>query len=303
MRDAEGAFYAYVNCAGGHREDDTGRYRRPRRPGLCPLPARPRVRGGDPGIGLRAGAVLPHLLCHLPRHHRRSIAAIDKAVRPSADPHPTKDRRDTRQDQYRPTRRRRVAASQILVRHHPRGTGTKRSAELQDQADRQEHVLLRARYDGPVRARDNLMLQVAIHYAEAGDVILAAAGVRGSRNVRRRPRQRDEGQGPRGPGDGLRCPHATDLVELGLPVFSGSISIKGTVKETVGPINHPVVFGDEIIYPGDVLRGDADGVVVVGKTRSRKSSASRRNVTTPSANSACTRPAAPPLNCATSPRC
>jgi 4-hydroxy-4-methyl-2-oxoglutarate aldolase len=54
-----------------------------------------------------------------------------------------------------------------------------------------------------------------------------------------------------------------DLIELGLPVFSGSVCIKGTVKETLGPINHPLVFGDEIIYPGDILRGDADGVVVV----------------------------------------
>jgi 4-hydroxy-4-methyl-2-oxoglutarate aldolase len=56
-----------------------------------------------------------------------------------------------------------------------------------------------------------------------------------------------------------------DLIELGLPVFSGSVCIKGTVKETIGPINHPLVFGDEIVYPGDVLLGDADGVVVVRK--------------------------------------
>jgi len=53
------------------------------------------------------------------------------------------------------------------------------------------------------------------------------------------------------------------LRELGLPVFSGSVSIKGTVKETLGRINQPLVFGDEIIHPGDVLKGDADGVVVV----------------------------------------
>ena len=51
--------------------------------------------------------------------------------------------------------------------------------------------------------------------------------------------------------------------ELGLPVFSGSVSIKGTVKETLGHINQPLVFGDEIIHPGDVIKGDADGVVVV----------------------------------------
>ncbi|MGN6761636.1 MAG: 4-carboxy-4-hydroxy-2-oxoadipate aldolase/oxaloacetate decarboxylase, partial [Leifsonia sp.] len=51
-----------------------------------------------------------------------------------------------------------------------------------------------------------------------------------------------------------------------LPVFSGSVSFKGTVKETLGHINQPLVFGDEIIYPGDVIKGDADGVVVVRRT-------------------------------------
>jgi 4-hydroxy-4-methyl-2-oxoglutarate aldolase len=54
-----------------------------------------------------------------------------------------------------------------------------------------------------------------------------------------------------------------DLIELGLPVFAANVCIKGTVKETLGPINYPVVFGDEIVYPGDILRGDADGVVVI----------------------------------------
>ena len=45
-----------------------------------------------------------------------------------------------------------------------------------------------------------------------------------------------------------------DLRALGLPVFSGSVSIKGTVKETLGPINHPLIIGDEIVYPGDLIK-------------------------------------------------
>jgi 4-hydroxy-4-methyl-2-oxoglutarate aldolase len=114
--------------------------------------------------------------------------------------------------------------------------------------------------------RDNLMLQVAIHYAEAGDVILAAAGEyaeAGTFGDVLGNAMKAKGLAGLVTDSGVR--DTQDLIELGLPVFSGSVSIKGTVKETIGPVNHPVVFGDEIIYPGDVLRGDADGVVVVRK--------------------------------------
>ena len=114
--------------------------------------------------------------------------------------------------------------------------------------------------------RDNLMLQVAIHYAQPGDVILAAAGEyeeAGTFGDVLGNAMKAKGLAGLVTDSGVRDTH--DLIELGLPVFSGSISIKGTVKETIGPINHPVVFGDEVIYPGDVLRGDADGVVVVRK--------------------------------------
>jgi 4-hydroxy-4-methyl-2-oxoglutarate aldolase len=114
--------------------------------------------------------------------------------------------------------------------------------------------------------RDNLMLQVAIHYAQPGDVILAAAGEyeeAGTFGDVLGNAMKAKGRAGLVTDSGVR--DTQDLIELGLPVFSGSVSIKGTVKETIGPINHPVVFGDEIIYPGDVLRGDADGVVVVRK--------------------------------------
>lgn len=114
--------------------------------------------------------------------------------------------------------------------------------------------------------RDNLMLQVAIHYAQAGDVVLVSAGEfeeAGTFGDVLGNAMKAKGLAAMVTDSGVR--DTQDLIELGLPVFSGSISIKGTVKETIGPINHPVVFGDEIIYPGDILRGDADGVVVIRK--------------------------------------
>ena len=53
------------------------------------------------------------------------------------------------------------------------------------------------------------------------------------------------------------------LRELGFPVFSLSVSIKGTVKETLTSTNDPIVIGGELVHPGDIVVGDADGLVVV----------------------------------------
>ncbi|MBP2412267.1 4-hydroxy-4-methyl-2-oxoglutarate aldolase [Arthrobacter stackebrandtii] len=112
--------------------------------------------------------------------------------------------------------------------------------------------------------KDNLMLQVAIHYAEAGDVVLVSAGEYGEAGTFGDvlgTAMKAKGLAAMVTDSGVR--DTQDLIELGLPVFSANVCIKGTVKETIGPINHPVVFGDEIIYPGDILKGDADGVVVI----------------------------------------
>lgn len=114
--------------------------------------------------------------------------------------------------------------------------------------------------------RDNLMLQVAIHYAQEGDVVLVSAGEfeeAGTFGDVLGNAMKAKGLAAMVTDSGVR--DTKELIELGLPVFSGSVCIKGTVKETIGPINHPLVFGDEIVYPGDVLLGDADGVVVVRK--------------------------------------
>ena len=112
--------------------------------------------------------------------------------------------------------------------------------------------------------RDNIMLQVAIAHAQPGDVIVVSAGEyaeAGSFGDVLANACVAKGLGGLVTDTGVR--DTQELRELGFPVFSFSVCMKGTVKETVGPMAEPVLIGGEIVNPGDVVRADADGVVVV----------------------------------------
>lgn len=112
--------------------------------------------------------------------------------------------------------------------------------------------------------RDNIMLQLAIHYAQPGDVIVVSAGeyeeagsfgdVLGNACV---------AKGIAGVVTDTGVRDTAELIKLGLPVFSLSVCIKGTVKETIGQTNRPIIVGGQEIRPGDVICGDADGLVMV----------------------------------------
>lgn len=113
---------------------------------------------------------------------------------------------------------------------------------------------------------DNLMLHKAVTVAGPGDVLVASmgnhteAGAWGE--ILATAAQVRGIVGFVGDG-GVR--DIDTFIRDDFPVFSRSISVGATMKKNKGTINHPIVCGNVRVNPGDIVIGDADGVVIVSK--------------------------------------
>lgn len=119
-----------------------------------------------------------------------------------------------------------------------------------------------------VRPGDNLMIHAAIALARPGDILIVdgkgdqTAALMGTLML---SACKKLGLGGVIIDGAIR--DKLEILDLGFPVFSAGFNPAGPTKFVPGRINHPISVGGVTVNPGDLLVGDADGVVVIERAK------------------------------------
>lgn len=111
---------------------------------------------------------------------------------------------------------------------------------------------------------DNLFFHEALDLAQPGDIIVVDGGSGCNRSLAGEIMMRfAQLKGIAGfVVDG--CLRDLDGVEtLTMPVYAKGVTPQGPFKFGPGEVNTPIACGGQVVFPGDILVGDKDGIVVI----------------------------------------
>ncbi|HEX9623421.1 MAG TPA: 4-carboxy-4-hydroxy-2-oxoadipate aldolase/oxaloacetate decarboxylase [Streptosporangiaceae bacterium] len=115
---------------------------------------------------------------------------------------------------------------------------------------------------------DNLMVHVAIEQAGPGDVlVITTTSPSGDGYVGELITTALAARGAAGLVTTTGIRDVAAIAKARFPVWSQSVSAQGTVRASAGSVNVPIVIGNTVVSPGDVVIADDDGVVAVPRLR------------------------------------